>query len=389
MCGKISDAEITESVTELLSRMIRFRSTDTRPDQLQELADFVADYFRDVHVFVKRFSFGEKPALVITTRQTKQPRLFFQGHLDVVDGNDEQFRPRIEDNRLYGRGAVDMKGFDAIALHLLRCKALEGTALDFGIMLTSDEEIGSENGAKKLAEMGYNCQILLNGDGGYNHALIYAEKGILKFKLRAKATPGRHPYPWQGGNAFDKLIQNYNRIVALFPNQTVATDDDNWYTTFSTYDVHVENDPLFPPKLAELKMNVYFTEPYTSDEYFQRIRGVLDADIEMEPLTASERVFLNPNNTYFRQFQEILSRHFGRPIPAKAENGSSDARFFANRGPTILIVKVVGEGHHTPAEFIQIPSIAPLYRAIEEFSESVARPLRKEKMEEAFHESSN
>ncbi len=386
MPEKSEDAEITAEVTELLSQLIAFRSTDTRPDQLRQIAQFVADYFRNVPVHVSQFLFEDKPALVITTRKTKRPALFFQGHLDVVDGADEQFKPKIEGERLYGRGSVDMKGFDAIVLHLLKKKALQGTPLDMGIMLTCDEEIGSENGAKKLAQMGFRSKIILNGDGGYHHALIYAEKGILKFKLSTYAKPGRHPYPWQGGNAFDHLIQNYNRVVALFPNQTVATDNDNWYTTFSSYDVRVENDPLFPPKYAELKMNIYFTESCTTEQYFQKIQKVLDPDVKLERITASERVYLNPQNPYFRQMQEIMARHFGRPIPPKAENGSSDARFFADKIPTILILKVVGEGHHTLEEFIQIPSILPLYRSIEEFAERVARPVSEEKPSEVFHE---
>ncbi len=381
MYGHTEDGELTSEIVTLLRRLIQFRSTDTRPDQLKKIVDFVADYFKDVPVFLQRFTFGDKPALVITTQPTKTPALFFQGHLDVVEGEDAQFQPFIQGENLYGRGAVDMKGFDAIVLSLLKRKALEGTDLDFGIMLTSDEEIGSENGAKKLAELSYACNVLLNGDGGYHHVLVYAEKGILKFKLSVQATPGRHPYPWQGGNAFDELIQNYNRIVALFPNQTLATDDDNWYTTFSTYDVRVENDRQFPPKFAELKMNVYFTEPYSTEEYFRKIQSVLSPGVEMQRLSASERVYLDPKNPYFRKMQAILSRHFDRPIPAKAENGSSDARFFTQKCPAILILKVVGEGHHTPTEFIHIPSILPLYRAIEEFAEQVAHatPLSKKR----------
>ncbi|NOY78724.1 MAG: M20 family metallopeptidase [Calditrichaeota bacterium] len=234
-----TDRHVTDEVKTLLKKLISFRSTGDRPDELEKLADFVTDYFRESPVFIDRYQFGDKPALVITTQKTKQPKIFFQGHLDVVDGNDTQFVPQEKGNRLYGRGAVDMKGFDAIVLHLIRETARLKKDYDIGIMLTFDEEIGSENGAKRLSELDYSCGILINGDGGYNHKLIYAEKGILKFKLSVEAIPGRHPYPWQGENAFDILIRNYNKIIALFPDQELATDNDNWYTTYSTYDVHV------------------------------------------------------------------------------------------------------------------------------------------------------
>ena len=36
-------------------------------------------------------------------------RLIFNGHLDVVPGHEEQFAPRIDGGRLFGRGAYDMK----------------------------------------------------------------------------------------------------------------------------------------------------------------------------------------------------------------------------------------------------------------------------------------
>ena len=40
----------------------------------------------------------------------RAPTLVLHGHLDVVPGRDEQFEPRLEGDRLFGRGAYDMKG---------------------------------------------------------------------------------------------------------------------------------------------------------------------------------------------------------------------------------------------------------------------------------------
>ncbi len=366
--------DVLEEVLDLLQAMVRFRSTADRAEELTALADFVEDYVRTTPLHVRRYQFTDRPALVLTTRDTGAPALFYQGHLDVVDGENAQFEPRIVGDRLYGRGTVDMKGFVALILHLMKRKVLEGMDLDVGALLTFDEEVGGENGAKRLAELGWRSKILLNGDGGYNFALTYAEKGILKFKMAVRTQPGRHPYPWQGQNAFDLLIRNYNRVVALFPEQDVATDTDNWYTTFSSYDVRVENGALSAPHYAELKMNVYFTKPWTADECFRKIQSVLDDRVELTLLSKSERVYVDPQDRVFRSMQEILEKHFGRPFPARAENGSSDARFFTDRCSHIVILKMVGEGHHTPEEYIHVPSILPMYRAIEEFTERYGHP---------------
>jgi len=44
------------------------------------------------------------------SRDAEAPCVVFHGHLDVVPGRPEQFEPRIEGDRLIGRGAFDMKG---------------------------------------------------------------------------------------------------------------------------------------------------------------------------------------------------------------------------------------------------------------------------------------
>ena len=58
-----------------------------------------------------------RPNVVATLRGTGSARtLMLCGHTDVVRGSEQQFRPELRDGRLYGRGAVDMKGGIAAAV---------------------------------------------------------------------------------------------------------------------------------------------------------------------------------------------------------------------------------------------------------------------------------
>ncbi|RLD12997.1 hypothetical protein DRI50_08070, partial [candidate division KSB1 bacterium] len=247
-------------ILETINDLIRFRTVEGQFDVFEKTVKYVYDFFHGSDLHIEQFRFNRFPALVITQNKTRTPHFFLQGHLDVVQGKDEQFVPRLQDGKLYGRGSVDMKGFDAVAMHILRDLSMAGTDLDAGLMLTFDEEIGGANGAAKLAEMGFLPRILINGDGGYNYAVIHAEKGILKIKLSTHSASGRHPYPWDGQNAFDLLVRDYRRIMHLFEEQKLATEDNNWYTTYSSYDIRVENEPSFAPHYAEMKINIYFTE---------------------------------------------------------------------------------------------------------------------------------
>ncbi len=353
--------EILRTITDLVS----FKTTENNFPEFEKAVAYVEKFFEGENVFIRKHYYNNIPALFITVNDTNKPHILLQGHLDVVNGGDEQFQPKIVGDKLYGRGTVDMKGFVALAMHALRKAAREGN--DVGLMITFDEEIGSENGTKRLVEEeGYSCDILFNGDGGYNYAVIYGEKGILKFELEVEAEPGRHPYPWDGENAFDLFIEDYRRITKLFPESKYATDADNWHTTYSIYDVKVYNDEFYPPRKVTAKMNIYFSDDITTDELCRKIKAEMK-HVKIKGFTASERVFINPASPYVRKLHEIMERNFGREIIYKTENGSSDARFYANKGLPIVIVKMVGEDHHGANEHILISEIIPMYKSVNDF----------------------
>ena len=362
----LNDTYLQEELLRLTETLIRFRTVDGNDSAMQQAARFVKEYFKNIPVKIEEFNFNGYPALVITTKDTRTPKIFFQGHLDVVDGKAEQFESFQDADKLYGRGSVDMKGFDALSMHLLRQMAIQHPEADLGLMLTFDEEIGSPNGASQLAEAGFVPQLLINGDGGYNDAVIHAEKGILKIKLIAQTTAGRHPFPWEGDNAFDRLLSVYEKIKARFPMHPQASDLNNWFTTYSAYDIQIKNNESTMPHYAEMKVNIYFTEDIAAGALFDQLTELCD-EVQIQKLTVSERVYLPADDEHVLRFRSILEKQYGRPVVVRSENGSSDARFYAHKYIPILIVKVVGEGHHTENEYLHIPSFVPLYHALEEF----------------------
>lgn len=360
---------------ELIKKMISFKTTPKNFTEFKKTVKFIRSYFSDSGVTINEHWFNGFPALFIATRETKRPKLLFQGHLDVVNGKEEQFTPRIEGNKLYGRGSVDMKSFVALAMKFVK----DNPDLDVGLIITFDEEIGSENGAKKMAELGYSAELLFNGDGGYNYSVIYGEKGILKFEMKTEANPDRHPYPWKGKNAFDLFVDDYKKLEKIFSENGSATDEDNWHTTYAVYDVKVHNKEFYTPDLAEAKITIYFTEDITTDELIEKIKREFKYS-KITPFVKSERVFINPDSPYALELKKIMEKNFGREIALRTENGSSDARFYANAGIPIVIVKMVGEDHHGDNEHILIDKIMPMYKSMEEFALGYLRKENKEEL---------
>ena len=84
-----------------------------------------------------------------------KPVLLLHGHLDVVPGRQEQFIPRIEGDRLYGRGAYDMKGALAcLLLALADLRSQDQVRVRLGIVPDEESEEETDRGGDRLVEAG-------------------------------------------------------------------------------------------------------------------------------------------------------------------------------------------------------------------------------------------
>lgn len=72
-----------------------------------------------------------------------KPRLIFYSHIDTVPAHGwDAFRPRVEDGKIYGRGAADMKGSLVSLLLALEKVREQKPKFDISVMVTTDEETG-------------------------------------------------------------------------------------------------------------------------------------------------------------------------------------------------------------------------------------------------------
>jgi acetylornithine deacetylase len=126
------------------------------------------------------------------------------GHIDVVDVDEEEWTREPwtatrEDDRLYGRGACDMKG--GLAAGLIAAEALSAAGIDLAgdliLESTIDEEAGGTGGALSALERGYrpDAAIITEPSGIPNVGI--ASAGVLYFRL---AVPGKSAH---AANAFD------------------------------------------------------------------------------------------------------------------------------------------------------------------------------------------
>ncbi len=102
---------------------------------------------------------GDKEALFATIGPSIDGGVVLSGHTDVVPvtgqtWTTDPFKLRIADGRAYGRGAVDMKGFDALALALVPEAVKADLARPIHILLSYDEETTCLGVADTIARFG-------------------------------------------------------------------------------------------------------------------------------------------------------------------------------------------------------------------------------------------
>lgn len=131
--------------TEMLSRLVAF-DTESSKSNLP-LIDFVESYLRQHNVdFVRaQNAAGDKAALFVTIGPNAPGGVLLSGHSDVVPvkgqaWDHDPFTLRRDNGRLYGRGSVDMKGFDAACLALVPEFLAADLTRPIHILLSYDEE---------------------------------------------------------------------------------------------------------------------------------------------------------------------------------------------------------------------------------------------------------
>ncbi|GAA1909102.1 M20/M25/M40 family metallo-hydrolase [Nocardioides lentus] len=161
-----------------------------------------------------------------------RPPLLVHGHLDVVpaqaaDWQVDPFSGEVADGYVWGRGAVDMKDFDAMLLSVVRARARAGAVPERPLVLcfTADEEAGGHHGAEVVVrdhrELIEDCTEAIGEVGGFSATVrgrrVYlveaAEKGMAWMRLTSRGRAG-HGSMVNAENAVTDLAAAVARIGA-------------------------------------------------------------------------------------------------------------------------------------------------------------------------------
>jgi succinyl-diaminopimelate desuccinylase len=347
--------------------LLAIPSTSERPGELLRALDYVLDFVGPGFT-VERFESGGKPsALVYPGTERRDFHVILNAHLDVVPAPPGQFRPRRDGDRLFARGAQDMKVSGLLAAQVFR-ELAAGLRYPVALQLVTDEEVSGRDGTLHQLKRGVRSRFVVVGESS-GLRIVNESKGMLVARLLAEGRAAHAAYPWLGDNALVKLQRSMASLLARYP---VATEEA-WRTTVNLSRVGTGNqgrnqvpadaeallDIRFPPDDADLTGK-------TATEVTAYLQGFC------EPGVTPVVDLLDPPHHADRDRPEVLrlqaaARRQGYTGDLLRKHGVSDGRFYGQLGIAAVAFGLDGAGQHGPDEYADLTTVLPYYHALRDF----------------------
>jgi len=206
------DASAIEEVTALLSGLVAipsvnpaFRTDTERPEIFgeQAKAEYVLSWLTEAGVSARlQPVLPDRPNVIATVKgQGAGKTLMLECHLDTVQvtGMDAPFTPKLQNGRLYGRGAVDDGGCVAAMMLAMRALQRSPPGCDTVLLAAMDEEFQYRGVAHYLAQGG-------RADGGIageptGLRVVSACKGCVRWRIEVIGQAAHSSEPWRGIDA--------------------------------------------------------------------------------------------------------------------------------------------------------------------------------------------
>jgi succinyl-diaminopimelate desuccinylase len=311
------------------------------------------------------------PSLLALPRNCERPEVLLCAHLDVITHPDIRFyNSRVEDGRIVGPGAGDMKGSLAILMELFREFNGRKPGIKLGFVITSDEETGGECGIGHLVnECGLRCDAALIPDGGSISEITVEEKGILHVNIHCHGRSAHAARPWKGDNPVERLVEGLARLRRRFDEwrqPDSGNGDEHWHPTCSVTVIGTENATVNRvPSNATATLDIRFPAPHTAASLLALVQEELGTGITCDVIISAEASHLSPDQLYVRTTEDIL----GQPPRLTRNSGGSDARFLAAHGIPVLMSRPIVGRLHADDEWIDIDSMVIFHRICQTYLE--------------------
>lgn len=315
-------------------------------------------------------------ANLIATLGSGPGGLVLSGHTDTVPYNDElwasnPFRLTEKDNRFYGLGTCDMKGFFPLAITAAK-KFLEQPLQQPLIILATADEESSMNGARALAEAGKpKARYAVIGEPTGLRP-VYMHKGMMMESIRIKGSAGHSSDPSLGANALEAMHSVLGKLIDFRQELQRDYSNSNFTVSVPTLNLGCVHGGDNPNRICGHCDLEYDLRPLPGmnlnnlrESVAQRVKPLeqeFGVQITSESLFPGIPPFQNDVNSELVQTAEKLTGYTAQSVAFGTE-----APFLQDLGMDTI---VMGPGSidqaHQPDEYLAFDQIKPTVAILEQ-----------------------
>ncbi len=304
----------------------------------------------------------------------------FAGHTDVVPPGpldkwqSSPFVPVVSQNKLYGRGAADMKtGIAAMLAATERAmSSLDDKRLTLWWLITSDEEGEAQWGSswikQYLDEQNTHLDMCLVGEPTASHTtgdtIKIGRRGSLSATVIVSGKQGHVAYPKSAVNAIHKACSIVQALTSY--NFDSGSDDFPGTTLQITHmDTGTFTDNIVPGTVR-IEFNVRYSWQFNQASLTQLLTALIHHEDSHAQVTFSrpcEAYMSKPNHQspcLIRNIEQAIKHTTGRYPVISTSGGTSDGRFFASPHTQVVEVGVPNTTIHQINEHIYVSDLITL-----------------------------
>jgi succinyl-diaminopimelate desuccinylase len=345
----------------LAERLIMYDTS--KPEVMRAAAAFVKGWLEARDIDVVDRDFDGLPVVMADVGAREGPTVILHGHLDVVPAFANQFEPRVEGDRLIGRGAYDMKG--ALAATMCAIKDIadqDAVRVRFVCVPDEESEDVSDRSTDMLVAGGLRGDFAITGEPTDLHIGVQA-KGVLALRVGVNGIAAHGSTPWLGDNAILKAHDAFRRIETL----PFSRESSDLFDRPSINLARIEGGDAFNkvPDRCTMDVDIRYLPTQDPGELLAQIRAIPDVEI-LKCFTRSPAV-VSRRNPYVRALREGIGRSIEGEALSVGRDGASDAISFLEAGIPAVEFGPVGGGHHGPEEWVSVASLRRFRQALGDF----------------------
>lgn len=342
-------------VVEITQKLIQF---NTVTPEGADCLDFIEQYLGLLGFESTRLPFSAVDNL-FAQKGSGEPHIMYVGHVDVVPTGDgwayDPFSGVVENNILYGRGAVDMKG--SIGAFLAAISNINNNG-SISVLLTSDEEGPAKDGVVKvipwLKEHNHIPTFALVGEptsvDRVGDTIKNGRRGSISFDIVWQGKQGHVAYPHLAQSAANPLIMLLEDLVST-PLDEGTSDFDP--SNLEIVKMSIPNDAYnVITGVAYASINIRFNPLYTFElleEYINlkalKAKARYGGDFLITPLPSAEP-FISSSGEWTNRILNIVQEVTGSLPTCSTSGGTSDARFIHKICPVLELGLLNKTAHH-------------------------------------------